>query len=236
MPMQSFRAKLLTLGFYLACALSATAQSPSLEKRHLVEINTTAGRIVVELYNETPLHRDNFLKLVREHYYDSLLFHRVIAGFMIQGGDPDSRKAEDRTVVLGDGGPSYAIRAEFRPELIHRKGALAAARESDDVNPEKASSGSQFYIVQGRTWLPADLRQLEAKMNAKRPDSTAVHYTQEQVDTYQKVGGTPHLDGNYTVFGQVLEGLDVLDLIAGQPTDGNDRPLTDVRMWMRVMQ
>lgn len=225
----------------LATALAAVgagawAQGGNKELRHLVEINTTAGRMVVELYNETPLHRDNFLKLAREHYYDSTLFHRVIKGFMIQGGDPDSKKADDRSKPLGNGGPDYTIPAEFRPGLFHRKGALAAAREGDDINPEKASSGSQFYIVQGRSWLPSDLARLEEKKNADRPDSLAWHYTEEQKDTYWKVGGAPHLDGNYTVFGQVLEGLDVLDLIANQPTDGNDRPLTDVRMWVRVIQ
>lgn len=225
----------------LATALAAVgagawAQGGNKELRHLVEINTTAGRMVVELYNETPLHRDNFLKLAREHYYDSTLFHRVIKGFMIQGGDPDSKKADDRSKPLGNGGPDYTIPAEFRPGLFHRKGALAAAREGDDINPEKASSGSQFYIVQGRSWLPSDLARLEEKKNADRPDSLALHYTEEQKDTYWKVGGAPHLDGNYTVFGQVLEGMDVLDLIANQPTDGNDRPLTDVRMWVRVIQ
>lgn len=163
----------------LATALAAVgagawAQGGNKELRHLVEINTTAGRMVVELYNETPLHRDNFLKLAREHYYDSTLFHRVIKGFMIQGGDPDSKKADDRSKPLGNGGPDYTIPAEFRPGLFHRKGALAAAREGDDINPEKASSGSQFYIVQGRSWLPSDLARLEEKKNADRPDSLAL--------------------------------------------------------------
>ncbi len=225
--------------FFLLCtalwAGSARAQQPAKQLRHLVEINTTAGRMVVELYNETPVHRDNFLKLVREHYYDSTLFHRVIAGFMIQGGDPDSRRSE-AAALLGNGGPGYDLPAEIRPALFHRKGALAAAREADDINPEKQSSGSQFYIVQGRTWRPADLKQLTDKKNANRPDSLAVKYTPEQIDTYWKVGGAPHLDGNYTVFGQVLEGMDVLDRIAAQPTGPNDRPVADIRMWMRILQ
>lgn len=227
---------LLAAGLLALAPAALPAQATGQPLRHLVEINTTAGRMVVELYNETPLHRDNFLKLAKEHYYDSTLFHRVIAGFMIQGGDPDSKKAGDRTKPLGDGGPDYTIPAEFRPQLVHGKGALAAAREGDDINPEKASSGSQFYIVQGRSWQPSDLERMEEKRNAGKPDSLARHYTEAQKEMYRKVGGSPHLDGNYTVFGQVLEGLDVLDLIANQPTDGNDRPLTDVRMWMRVLQ
>ncbi|MBZ0205658.1 MAG: peptidylprolyl isomerase [Flavobacteriales bacterium] len=211
-------------------------QAKTAGKRHLVEINTTAGRMVVELYNETPLHRDNFLKLVRQHFYDSTLFHRVIPGFMIQGGDPDSRKAEDRAVPLGQGGPGYTVPAEINPELIHRKGALAAARLGDDVNPEKRSSGSQFYIVQGRTWRPTDLAQLEARINEDRPGSLAMHYTPDQVQTYANLGGAPHLDGGYTIFGQVVSGMEALDLIANQPCDNLDRPLADVRMWMRVLQ
>ena len=217
----------------LACTASAQVKAP--QKRTLVEINTTAGRMVVELYNETPIYRDNFLKLVREHYYDSTLFHRVIPGFMIQGGDPDSRHADDRTVQLGNGGPGYTLPAEPRPELIHRKGALAAARAEDDVNPAKRGSGSEFYIVQGRKWRPADLQQLVDRMNADRPDSAKVHYTPDQVNTYENLGGAPHLDGNYTVFGQVVEGMDVLNTIADQTCDAMDRPLTDVRIWMRVI-
>lgn len=222
--------------FLIALVCTASAQIKAPEKRTLVEINTTAGRMVIELYNETPAYRDNFLKLVREHYYDSTLFHRVVPGFMIQGGDPDSRKAEDRTVELGNGGPGYTLPAEPRPELIHRKGALAAVRAEDEVNPEKRGSGSEFYIVQGRKWLPADLQQLMGRMNADRPDSVKVHYTPDQMKTYENLGGAPHLDGNYTVFGQVVGGMDVLDHIADLPSDAMGRPLTDVRMWMRVIK
>lgn len=223
-------------GVLIACLPAAIAQVAAKPVRHLVEINTTTGRMVVELYNETPLHRDNFLKLAREHYYDSTLFHRVINGFMIQGGDPDSRKADDRSVQLGNGGPGYTIPPEFRTDLFHRKGALAAAREGDDVNPKKESSGSQFYLVQGRIWPPSDLARMEDRQNSMRPDSAAIHYTPAQVETYGSIGGTPHLDGNYTVFGQLVEGMDVLDRIAAQPCDVQDRPLSDVRMWMRVIQ
>lgn len=236
MPAQfSSRNLLLTLCL-LAMANLAFAQPQPREKRNLVEINTTAGRMVVELYNETPVHRDNFLKLVHEHFYDSTLFHRVIPGFMIQGGDPDSRKAEDRDTPLGQGGPGYTLPAEIVPSLIHRKGALAAARLGDDVNPGKRSSGSQFYIVEGRKWQPTDLAQLQARLNGSRPDSLAIHYTPDQVETYKSMGGAPHLDGGYTVFGQVVEGMEVLDLIANQPCDNRDRPLADVRVWMRVIQ
>lgn len=233
---QSFSGLAIAACLLLCMATGATAQTTPKEKRHLVEINTTQGRMVVELYNETPLHRDNFIKLVQAHYYDSTLFHRVIEGFMIQGGDPDSKKAEDRSKPLGDGGPDYTLPAEFRPELIHRKGALAAAREGDDVNPEKRSSGSQFYIVQGRQWAPTDLARMEERQNSMRPDSMDVHYTPEQVEEYGTDGGAPHLDGNYTVFGQLLEGMDVLDRIAALPCDNQDRPLADVRVWMRVIQ
>lgn len=228
--------KLLSAGAFLAVAQLAAGQPQTQEKRHLVEINTTAGRMVAELYNETPAHRDNFLKLVREHFYDSTLFHRVIPGFMAQGGDPASRQADDRALPLGQGGPGYTLPAEILPALVHRKGALAAARLGDEQNPERRSSGSQFYIVQGRTWQPDDLARLQARTNSTRPDSLALHYSPEQVLAYERMGGAPHLDGGYTVFGHVVEGLDVLDLIARQPCDGMDRPLTDVRLWMRVIQ
>lgn len=236
MPAQLSPRNLLFAATLLVGTNIASAQQKPIEKRHLVEINTTAGRMVVALYNETPIHRDNFLKLVREHYYDSTVFHKVIPGFMIQGGDPDSRKAVDRTVPLGEGGPGYTLPAEIRPDLIHRRGALAAARLADDVNPGKRSSGSEFYIVQGRTWTTPDLQKLQDRMNSDRPDSTAVHYTPDQVETYTTLGGAPHLDGGYTVFGQVVSGTDVLDLIANQPCDGMDRPLADIRVWMRVLQ
>ena len=236
MPAQLSHRNLYLAAVFIALVNVASAQQITAQTRHLVEIRTTAGRMVVELYNETPLHRDNFLKLIEEHYYDSTLIHRVIPGFMIQGGDPDSRQAGDRAVPLGQGGPGYTLPAEIDPAFIHRKGALAAARLGDDVNPEKRSSGSQFYIVEGRTWRPSDLEQLEVRMNSDRPDSAKVHYTPDQVETYKTLGGAPHLDGGYTVFGQVVAGMDVLDLIANQPGDGMDRPLADIRVWMRILQ
>lgn len=200
------------------------------QARPQVEIRTSLGTIIVELYNETPQHRDNFLKLVREGAYDSLLFHRVIPGFMVQGGDPDSRRAAD-DMPLGNGGPGYTVPAEIVPGLIHRKGALAAARQADGVNPERRSSGSQFYIVQGKTFAPSDLDRLNA-----RKGKDAVAYTEVDRNTYGTVGGAPHLDGAYTVFGEVVHGIEVLDAIAAQPTGAYDRPLTDIRMFMRVIR
>lgn len=195
----------------------------------LVKITTDYGTMTLKLYNETPLHRDNFLKLVKSGYYDSLLFHRVIAGFMIQGGDPDSKKAAPG-VLLGNGGPDYTIPAEFNPNLIHKKGALAAARTGDAQNPLKASSGSQFYLVQGKVWPLTELANLEMRMG--------VPFSQTQKDLYSTVGGTPHLDGGYTVYGEVIEGLDVIDKIAAVPTAGSpsDRPLKDVRMRMELIR
>lgn len=233
MSVQAAPRKFLAALAFLLAPLLGLAQGNAKEKRTLVEINTTVGRIVVALYNETPQHRDNFLKLVREHYYDSTLFHRVIPGFMAQGGDPDSRHADDRH-PLGQGGPGYTIPAEIDKGLIHKKGALAAARLGDDVNPAKASSGSQFYIVEGKSWTAADLQRLVDRKKTMDPAGN-YGYTPEQVAEYTAVGGAPHLDGNYTVFGEVVEGLEVLDLIAALPCDAMDRPLTDVRIWMRVL-
>ncbi|MDY5969467.1 MAG: peptidylprolyl isomerase [Bacteroidales bacterium] len=188
---------------------------------YYVKIETPYGDMKVRLYDETPLHRDNFVKLVRQGFYDSLLFHRVIRDFMIQGGDPQSKNAAAGT-MLGNGTTGYTIPAEFNPALMHKKGALAAARMGDPVNPKKESSGCQFYIVQGNVW---DTTQLQA---------LARHYgktmTKEQMEVYSTVGGTPHLDGEYTVFGEVVEGLDVIDKIAAEPCDRADRPVKDVRM------
>ncbi len=210
------------------------SQHPKKEKRTRVEINTTLGKMVVELYNETPQHRDNFIKLVTTHYFDSLLFHRVIPQFMVQGGDPKSKTAA-RDAMLGDGGPDYTIPAEFNKTFIHKKGALSAARQSDQVNPEKRSNGSQFYIVQGNTYQASDLQTLVQRKSEMAPGKD-YSYTPEQIKEYATMGGTPHLDGDYTVFGEVIEGLDVIDLIAAVPCDGHDRPMTDVRMWIRILK
>ena len=203
-------------------------------KDEMVVISTSHGDITVGLYKDTPLHRENFLKLVKESYYDSLLFHRVISGFMIQGGDPDSREAQPGA-PLGKGGPGYTIPAEILPEHIHKKGALAAARQGDQVNPERASSGSQFYIVQGKP-VPATQLSRIAEQRAFTNSADSLGYTDEQIAIYQNMGGTPHLDGAYTVFGEVVEGLEVIDKIAQQKVDRRSRPLKDIKMSMKIIK
>ncbi|HEY1869745.1 MAG TPA: peptidylprolyl isomerase, partial [Chitinophagaceae bacterium] len=175
-------------------------------------------------------HRDNFIKLVKQKFYDSLLFHRVIQGFMIQGGDPESKYA-DTSVVLGNGGaPGDMIPAEFRQDLYHKKGALAMARTD---NPEKASSNCQFYIVQGKPYENDFLNQIEC--NIRGGGNTGFYYNDAERKTYSTVGGTPFLDQNYTVFGEVIKGLDVIDKIAAVQKDSNDRPLVNIRMKMRML-
>ena len=197
-----------------------------------VKITTSQGVMVVELYDETPLHRDNFIKLVEEGFYNDLLFHRCIKNFMAQGGDPESRGASP-SKMLGVGGPGYTIPAEFNANLIHKKGALAAARQGDQVNPKKASSGSQFYIVQGQQLNDNQLTQFESRVAMKIP---GFKYTEEQRKLYKTIGGTAMLDMDYTVFGEIVEGLDVLDKILAQPTKQGDRPLEDITMKMEVIK
>ena len=189
----------------------------------LVKIETTYGTMIAELYDKTPKHRDNFIKLAEEGYYEDLLFHRVISGFMIQGGDPNSRgaTAESR---LGTGGPGYQVDAEITEDLAHVKGALAAARIGGPANPQKKSSGSQFYIVQGKQVDDRQIAQIEARLGLNYPESIRSHYLEH--------GGTPFLDQEYTVFGQVIEGLEIVDEIAKVRTAPGDRPLEDV--WMKV--
>jgi cyclophilin family peptidyl-prolyl cis-trans isomerase len=191
------------------------------DRRKGVLIETTYGNIVVRLSDSTPLHRDNFLKLVKIHFYDGVLFHRVIRNFMIQAGDPDSRQAKPGE-PLGNGGPAYRVPAEFRPGLFHKKGVIAAAR---DNNPAKSSSGSQFYIVEGRRFTDAGLDSVETfRLNGRKIPA-------RQRDVYKTIGGAPHLDQNYTVFGEVVRGLDVVDKIAAAPTSkgsDRDRPLEDI--------
>ncbi len=243
---------------------------------HVVTIKTDFGDMVAILYDETPQHKENFLKLAREHYYDSLLFHRVIEGFMIQGGDPESKNAP-RGQRLGNGGPSYTIPAEFNPKFFHEKGALSAARLGDQVNPQKASSGSQFYIVQGTKQTEEQLKTDPHRFNTalqqffQKPENK--HYLDsintfaqqgdqhgfqkylsdlrpiveqqlgislekeiapEVLKAYTTLGGAPNLDGQYTVFGKVISGLEVIDKIAAAPRDMHDRPLEDVRMVISV--
>jgi len=199
-------------------------------KERLVEITTDYGVMVAKLYDSTPLHRDNFIKLVEQKFYDSLLFHRVINQFMIQGGDPTSKNAADSAFLGGTSAPGNRIPAEFKPYFFHKKGALAAAR---DDNPEKASSSSQFYIVQGKVLSPADLDKV---FNARvKPSNPSFNYTDTQKEIYSRIGGAPFLDQNYTVFGEVISGLDVIDKIAQVPKDASDRPLQNVRMKIRML-
>lgn len=179
------------------------------------------GTLVVKLYDETPIHRDNFIKLVKDGFYDSTLFHRVIADFMIQGGDPQSKNAKANRLV-GRGGPGYTLEAEIHPQFIHKKGALAAARQPDNTNPNRRSSGSQFYIVEGRPYPQQYLNRFE--------ETRGEAYTQEQKKVYEEKGGTPHLDGQYSIFGEVVSGLSVVDEIAASNTNDQDRPLKDVRI------
>ncbi|HEV7783230.1 MAG TPA: peptidylprolyl isomerase [Chitinophagaceae bacterium] len=194
------------------------------DRKKDVLLQTTMGDIVIRLYDSTPLHRDNFLKLAKTGYYDSLLFHRVIKNFMIQGGDPNSKGAKPG-MPLGNGGPDYKIPAEIRQSLFHKKGVIAAAREGDDVNPEKASSASQFYLTQGKVYTEAGLDSLEAGRLKGRKIPPAYRRS------YTTIGGIPHLDQGYTVYGEVVKGLEVIDKIAGVETSkgsDRDRPLTDV--------
>jgi cyclophilin family peptidyl-prolyl cis-trans isomerase len=190
-----------------------------------IKITTDSGVIVVKLYDSTPLHRDNFAKLVKEHFYDSLLFHRVISGFMIQGGDPLSKNAEPGAMLGNGGGDMARIPAEFKTSLFHKKGTLCAAR---DGNPEMASSACQFYIVQGNVYTDEQLNGFDMQRTVK--------YTPEQRMQYKTIGGTPMLDTKYTVFGEVISGLNVIDKIASVQKGQADRPVGDVRMKMEVVK
>lgn len=244
-----------------------------------INIKTTEGDIIIALYDETPKHRDNFIKLAKEGYFDGTLFHRVIKDFMIQGGDPDSKDAP-KGKMLGTGGPDYTIPAEFvYPKRYHKRGALSAARTGDEVNPERESSGSQFYIVWGKTFNKGELKQMEKQMTMQQEQTTfdalvkqhhdeimtlrrnrdraglqalqdqiiektkrickekgKPQFTEEQVETYTTIGGTPFLDNQYTVFGEVLEGLDVVEKIQNTATERGDRPKNDISMTIEVME
>lgn len=196
--------------------------------RHEVVLETSMGNVRIVLHNETPLHRDNFLKLVREGYYDGNLFHRVISSFMIQTGDSTSRHAQPGAPA-GDYSPDYTLPAEIRyPALYHHRGAVAAARESDDVNPEHRSSASQFYIVYGQRFNEDMLDQVQARLDKATKGKVTIPPALREA--YYKKGGTPHLDGQYTVFGEVVEGMDVVQAIQNVETDAHDRPLQDVRI------
>lgn len=197
-----------------------------------VAIHTDYGDMIVELSDSTPGHRDNFLKLASEGFYNDLLFHRVIKGFMVQGGDPKSKDAEPNA-RLGSGGPGYTIPAEMRADNVHTKGALAAARQGDSANPTRASSGSQFYIVHGKTWTGEELDNIIER--SSHMTIAGFEYTDEQKALYQEVGGTPFLDMNYTVFGHVVEGLNIIDSIANVNTQRGDRPVDDVKFSVSIL-
>ena len=262
--------------------LPANVRSQNCDKESLIVISTPKGDISLLLYDDTPLHRDNFLKLAGEGFFDSTLFHRVIKGFMIQGGDPDSRHAA-AGVELGNGGPGYDVPAEIIPEHFHRRGVMAAAREDDKINPKRNSSGSQFYIVQGKVYTQPELDKFVKEQNSltkqslfvkimDRPENLSirnqffspdakkdsVHFkflldtlnlminkeyvlipefrlSDEQRLAYATIGGTPHLDGKYTIFGEVVSGMEVVDAIAHEATDKNDRPLTNIPMKVKIV-
>ncbi len=215
---------------------NSDAEAVELPETNRYQIDTPYGAMVIELFDETPEHRDNFKRLVDDAFYDSTTFHRVIEGFVIQGGDPNSRDDPDN---VGQGGPGYTLPAEILPEFFHRRGALAAAREGDEVNPERRSSGSQFYIVQGRSFDEESLDEMEQEVRS-RLDDEDFSFSDEAREAYLEEGGTPQLDMQYTVFGQLVEGFDVLDQIAAsdtprsteQPEPGPhvDRPLEPVHM------
>ena len=223
---------LLSIFLFLSCSKKTstitddnqTSQMEEKQEQTMVLISTNYGDIKIVLYNETPLHRDNFIQIVKNGTLDSTLFHRVIKGFMIQGGDPNSKIAK-KGQMLGNGDLGYKVPAEINQNLFHKKGALAAAR---DNNPQKASSSCQFYIVQGNVYNDQQLDTMQARMNKT--------FSSEQRKVYSTIGGVPHLDGDYTVFGEVIEGLDVVDKIAEVATDRNDRPLEDVRMKVSIVE
>ena len=260
-----FLLPIIALIIFFSCSTSKKMEN----KEQLVLIETSLGNIKVKLYNQTPLHRDNFIKLVKEKYYDGVLFHRIIDNFMIQAGEPNSRNAK-KGKTLGVGDVDYTIPAEIIPELFHKKGALAAARQGDQVNPEKRSSGSQFYIVEGQTFTDEEFDQLENRINSMTKQATFFKFVEEEKnnamdndsvfdyskiqqaaalrteeffantepykispenrEVYKTIGGTPHLDQNYTIFGEVVEGLEVVEKISSVKTDEDDRPVEDVRI------
>lgn len=207
----------------LFVAVNTFAAKP---KHSFVSVKSSKGECIIMLYNQTPKHRDNFLKLAKEGFYNGTLFHRVIKEFMIQGGDPDSKTAKEGQ-ALGGGDLGYKVDAEFRDSLFHKKGVLAAAR---DNNPEKASSASQFYIVHGKIWTDETLDQVQQN----RMQGRQIPAAQRQV--YKSIGGTPHLDQNYTVYGEVVKGLEMIDAIAAVKTAPGDRPLEDVKMEVSVLK
>lgn len=209
-----------------------TAQTLAAPPQPLIEVRTEVGTMIVTLYNETPVHRDNFMEMVRKHGSDSLRVARIIPEFMIQGGET-GRSAPVMDAQTAKEVNSLSLPAEIVAGLVHRKGALGALRLPDELNPELRSSVDGFYIVHGKPFQPDELERL-AKRSAQH--GVPLHYTEAQIEGFAKEGGAPHLDGKYTVFGQVVEGLEVVDAIASQPRDANDRPLSDIHLFMRVLE
>ena len=206
------------ISFIASCSITRKSKTPTKES-YKVQLETTAGTVKIQLYEDVPQHANNFLKLTKEGFYDGLLFHRVIPQFMIQGGDPDSRNAKPK-IGLGNGSNGYLIPAEFKVDkYIHKKGALAAARTN---NPEKKSSGCQFYIVEGKTFTDAQLNNFERQ--------NGFTYSEEQRKLYKTLGGTPHLDNGYTVYGEVIEGLEIVTKISKVKCGGSNRPVEDVKI------
>ena len=221
----NFTKPLLLLALFAMVFVSLPVRASKKEKRCVVRLETTMGVIRIALSDLTPRHRDNFLRLANSGFYDGVLFHRVIEDFMIQTGDPYSKQAECDS-LMGEGGPGYTLPAEIVfPELFHVRGSVAAARESDEVNPEFRSSGSQFYIVWGKRMRPAEMKKSIAYLEER-----GVELDRFQISDYQMYGGTPHLDGAYTVFGQVIEGLEVVEKIQAVSTDEKDRPVENIRI------
>jgi peptidylprolyl isomerase len=274
------RIKTISISLLIFITISQFVGYAQVEKTgetHII-METSMGKIKVKLYNQTPLHRDNFIKLVQSKFYEGIIFHRVISKFMIQTGDPDSKTAKP-DAILGNGGPGYNIPAEIVPDLFHKRGALAAARLGDNVNPKKESSGSQFYIVQGEVLSADQIKNMEDRLKYQKkqelffaemnkPENSRVKhqfdslrmakntyaanqiaaelgkklqsnyavidagsiFTEEQKKIYSTIGGTPHLDGGYTVFGEVVEGMDVVDAISATEKGANDRPKKDIKI------
>lgn len=268
--MNSKTYKYLTI---LLVLLALSCNSKYNDSNKYVEFRTDFGKIVVKLYNETPKHSENFLKLSDEKFFDGLIFHRVIKDFVVQGGDPDTRNPIPGK-LYGDSDAGYLIDPEFNDTIIHKRGTIAMAREGDDVNPDKKSSSSQFYFVVGKVYSEEELNNLEVKLNTKLKEkiekklfdsllkyntqfdtkflqnitqlvqnkadsiynSKKIKFSDKQRKTYTTIGGIPHLDGNYTVFGEVIEGYDVIEKISKVATDKNDRPLADIKIKVKVIK
>jgi cyclophilin family peptidyl-prolyl cis-trans isomerase len=275
--MKQILTKTLVIAAVISISSCSFSQNKPVPRGPMVLIKTKYGDMKVVLYNQTPLHRDNFMKLTKEKVFDSLIFHRVIKGFMVQGGDPNSKRAT-QDQQLGDGDLNYTVPAEIVPGIIHKKGVIAAARNGDEENPERRSSATQFYLAQGIVYKYDDIPAIEQKMNIRASealflkmksekidtlmlfqmarnkegydklleklkqkavryfDQNPVRLTRQQIETYTTLGGIPHLDGVYTVFGEVLDGLAVIDSIAAQPTGKGDRPLENIRMTIEVIK